>query len=235
MKLKQFYSTVMDCSLTHKECPLAVKSNKDGDVPRGFQFREGVRPDILVVAKNPGTPSSQEKDYYKGKSGQELLNAHLKFNDDRNTGAFQFASQIHKFHPNRRRYLLYLLDIHKTLKPYKEYINDGEVVANENQIIERCFFTNLFKCSTEDERGPIRYKDFIICYTKHFEKELEIINPKVILAVGGQVNKFLSTLKNQDRLSIPIVKIKHFSLSYPLVSEKNELKKIKTQIQKLIR
>jgi len=187
MTLKHFYSKVMNCSLTHKECLLAVKSKKTGDLPRGFLFNEGIRPDILVVAKNPGTTSSKEKEYYKGKSGQELIKSHLKFNIDRMTGKFHFVSQIHKFQPNRRRYLLYILDIHKTLKPYKEFIKDKDILRDEYQIMEKCFFTNLYKCSTENERIPISNKAFTTCYNKHFEKELQIINPKVILAVGGEV------------------------------------------------
>ena len=235
MKLKHFYSKVMDCSLTPKECLLAVKSKKTGDAPRGFLFKEGIRPDILVVAKNPGTTSSKEKEYYKGKSGQALIKSHLKFNVDRMTGKFQIPSKIRKFQPNRRRYLLYILDIHKKLMPYKEFIKDRDIYKDEEQIAEKCFFTNLFKCSTEDKRITIHNKDFSTCYNEHFKDELEIINPKVIIAAGREVNGFLTTLKKQGKLSIPFVKVKHFSLSYSLVSEKNELKKIKTQVQKLIR
>ncbi len=231
MGLNSFYTEVMNCPLTRSECPHAVRSLKKGDVPRGFHFRKGVRPDVLVVAKNPGHASDRERAYYKDKAGRGLLKAHLKYHKDRRSQIVQGLRKSNRFDTNRRRYLLYILGFHKKLVNYKKYMMDGN---DEGRILSKCFFTNLFKCSTEDEQMPINDETFSVCYNQHFLRELSIIRPKVIIAVGREVSRFLRRHSSSGEIAVPVVPIKHFSYFYAKGKEQMAMRRVRHAVRKAI-
>jgi hypothetical protein len=53
--------------------------------------------------------------------------------------------------------------------------------------IDRCWFTDAFKCSTESERGPnIPAGAMRACRQQHLMAEFEYFKPKVVVTLGGR-------------------------------------------------
>lgn len=226
----------MNCPLGPKKCVYALKSLAKGDVPRGFEFRKvrgkGIHRDILVVGKNPGHPFKGERSHYKDKSGRDLLRSYLEFQGSRRNELIKSSKREKVFFINERRYLLYLLRFDKQLKRYKEYkINKSD----DEKIFSRCLYTDLFKCSTRDERMKIKDEIFSICYKKHFAREHELIRPKVIIAVGEEVYRFLQRRFQTEKIRVPIIKMKHFSYFYPREFERKELRNLRRKLERYTR
>lgn len=216
-KLRSFYEEVMNCTFTKKECPQAEKKFSRGWVPRGFHHCKSKKTEILVVGKNPGHPLPGETGYYKGKSGEALLKAKEKWDSDKSTKT--------TYHKNIIRYLRYFLGLSEKLETYKDYKKMDET-AHEKEISKYVAFTNLFKCSTKCEQETIKNNSFNICYKKYFTKEIELIRPISILALGKEVAQFLR------KQHLPFIEIKHPSYFYRKTDEPEILKKIKKKLAK---
>jgi len=224
-KYKSFYTEVMNCSCSKSECPQSKKDFKSGWVPRGFNPYNSSGAKILVVGKNPGHPIAKEISFYKGKSGEDLLKAKEEWE------SFKYNELLPKskdksliYHRNLRRYLWYFLG--NKLETYKNYTPD-----HDTEILKHVAFTNLFKCSTKDEREKIKAASFENCYEKYFKYEIGLIRPQVILALGKEVEKFLKS-KNLD---VKVIYIKHPSYFYRKNDEMNVLNKIKKELGKILK
>lgn len=222
----------MNCPLKPDECPYAYKDFSKGVVPRGFKYKSDVKPDLMIIGKNPGHPIKNEVKYCIGKVGKELFNAWLKWTKDRRRWILSGSDKPDIFSTNRQRYLLYILGFHNTLKSYQRYKYS---FSDADKVLKKAFFTNLFKCSTRNERSAIPDKAFTVCYEKYFIREINILKPKVILCVGGEVYRFLKRKIRSNELNIPIIPIKHFSYFYKKEKEKRELAKIRKLYQLYLR
>ena len=102
-------------------------------------------------------------------------------------------------------------------------INEFTQVLKYLEIFDECYITNLVKCSTEN--NIVKEEDCRICFKTHLKRELQLVNPKIVIALGEQVFKFLSI-----RLEQEVVKIKHPSwyYSYGRGTMDNEILEIKT-------
>jgi uracil-DNA glycosylase len=228
MALRKFYTRVISCPLTAKECPYALKNFAKGDIPRGFSFKEKAHPDILVVRKNPGHADKAEKEYYRGRKGKSLFKALTRYHHGKNIIRPKGSN---RFSINERRYLLFILGYHKQLVPFKTFqIQDNE----RKKISQRVFFTNLFKCSTEDEQATIPKSAFSVCYERYFLEELRLVKPRLILAAGREVYNFLQRKEKVGQITVPIIYIKHPSYFYSKENESPKLKKIKRSVKKIL-
>jgi uracil-DNA glycosylase len=225
-KIRSFYIDVMNCACSKSECPQAWKDFKLGLVPRGFNPCESNTAKILVVAKNPGHPLKEETSFYKGKRGEDLLKAKEEWDSERSKRIKSSRDPSLKYHKNLRRYLRYFLGISNELETYSEYLK-SYTYDHEKEISEHVAFTNLFKCSTKYEQERIEKKSFDICFEKYFIREVELIRPKAILALGGEVYSFL---KNQQ-LGFPLVKIRHPSYFYKVAAEHDKLSIVKKKLE----
>jgi len=215
-KIEEFYKDCMNCPNTPKICKGILKDSKAGYVPRGFFFKSP-SVEILVVGKNPGHPLPGERDKYKGKKDFELFNEYRKhqmlYEDLKN---LKDRSLI--FHKNLFRYLSRIRGINNDSKTIYQYYAH----------------TNLVKCSTIGEQDKLKKETIEICYKKYFSKEIEFFKPKIILALGREVEKYL--LKKIDDHKIPhIIYIKHPSRPMSKEVETKVLLKIKKQVDHILR
>lgn len=217
-KLADFYASIVSCSNTTLQCPRTINQPGSGHAPRGFYF-EGTPGDVdlLVVGKNPGHPIGAELDgAYRSMPATDLAvraiqiaGQHFVSNADLNPSEQRSTT----FHRNLLRYLSYFLDI-----PIDE-------------VFRRCAYTNLVKCSTIGEQDRLPLVTMRQCYAQHLLREVVFLRPKVIVALGREVERFL---KRSDVLGTPrreVVHVKHPSYYYRRNSEQNELARIKAQIR----
>jgi len=211
-ELKNFYVRCMSCDNTHKKCPSILKDNNKGYVPRGFYFEPPYFKSprkILVVANNPGKLAKGEEKQYENKKELKLVNAHLKV----------------------QRRLEERSNFHKKLKGtyLPEILN-----LPRDKIFNHSALTNLVKCSAKTG-GMLAEFDPTVeeCFRKWFLEELQLLKPKVILALGKPTERFLK--KKSDEMRIPsecIIYVKHPSRGgYSRESEGEELRKIKEKLE----
>ena len=217
----------MNCNYSRRQCPLAKKNYSIGWVPRAFTPCKSENVKILVIGKNPGHPLVGECNYYKGKKGAALLKAKEQFDLKKIELIRNRNNKSLNYHKNMRRYLRYFLGFSKRLEKFEEY-QCSDVSLHDKEIFRHVAITNLFKCSTKCEQQKLKRKDFYSCYKKYFPRELELISPKVILALGGEVSRFLSSVA----LPVPIVSIKHPSYFYSRNEEPKYLKTIKRKLDR---
>lgn len=207
--LENLYLCCMNCENTAALCPGIWKDIPAGVPPRGFRFQ--VAPvKLLVVAKNPGHPLQGETDLFRGRSGADLLRAYRRFQQDLYPDPRRVREPSTRFHATLFRYIAYFLDIPPT------------------DIYRHAAHTNLVKCSTPDEQAKLNPKTMAQCYRQFFREELRLLRPKVLLALGREVERFL--LKMQPDHALPVVYVKHPSYRYSKASEPQILGAIKQQI-----
>lgn len=220
----------MNCAYRKNECPQAWKDNSTGLVPRAFSPCLSNTVKLLVVAKNPGHPLNDETNRFKGKRGEALLKAKEEWDSERFKLIQMTNDNSLKYHKNLRRYVRYFLDISKRLETYAEY-QDKYNQDHEKEISQHVAVTNLFKCSTTCEREKIRKSSFDVCYRKYFCREMELIKPQAVLALGSEVSNYLRNMQ----LKVPVVSIKHPSYFYPRNNELNILKRKKAELRKILK
>ena len=62
-------------------------------------------------------------------------------------------------------------------------------------ILHQCWFSNLLRCSIPDNR-PGNHDEFSNCFDK-LKKEIEIINPKILVLLGKRVSQFIATKERE--------------------------------------
>lgn len=218
MQSKHLYSSFCACTNTDAQCPGVVNSRETGWVPRGF-FTDAAEPpvDVLAVGKNPGHPLTWETLLYLDRTGEEI--AEIQANIARNAfaGALDSCTNVQRsmtFHKNLLRYLSYFLDV------------------SPNEVFENVAFTNLVKCSTPGEQDVLKRKTMNECFSRHFLREIAFFKPKVLIAFGREVEKFLLDAKSRSLHDLQVVYIKHPSYHYRRDQEAQILQDIKTEIQR---
>jgi hypothetical protein len=206
----------MDCSNTAKQCHGILKDFNKGIPPRGF-FYKSFPVKILVVSKNPGHPLKGEIQKYRGKRGSDLYKAYRDHQEDLYYNLDKTKDRSLIFHKNLFQYLSYFLDV------------ENHVDVLYQQIAH----TNLVKCSTKGERDKLNTKTMEECYEKFFRTELNLLKPKVLLALGREVEKFLTKKKSEHGL--PIIYIKHSSYHYSKQDKERILSGIKKEIAKSLK
>jgi len=209
-QLNELYSQCVNCQATVMECPGIWKEHNRGVIPRGFYF-ETSPVKILAVGKNPGHPDDIEVNTYPGLHGSNLYQVFLD-------NSARFHSDLEKsldhrgdrFQKNLHRYLSDFLDV------------------ETNKIYQHAAFTNLVKCSTPKEQVVLESKTMEECYRRYLSKEIDLLRPRVLLALGNEVEYFL--LKKSWEFGIPVVKVRHPSVHYKKVEEEEILEGIKSEI-----
>jgi uracil-DNA glycosylase len=213
-ELENLYINCMNCTIN---CNNIYKNISKGVPPRGFYFKN-IPIKILVVGKNPGHPleNENEREIYKNKTGENLYLCLKTFQENLYNNILFNTDKSTTFHKNLFRYISFFLDIPN----------------NINEIYKNVARTNLLKCSTIDEQQTLnKCKDAVdTCYNTYLLNEIEIMQPKILLALGREVYNYL----NKKNLLMPIIYIKHPSYPYKKNEEKEILIKIKNEIRKYI-
>lgn len=211
------YEPTVSCQNSVDQCPKTINYPQDGFAPRGF-FTLGDSLDIaiLIIAKNPGHPIGPEKKgLYQGKTPEELVRTVVGFARSVFDGSAVLEPEdrpSERFHQNLSRYLSYFLDVPK------------------ERAFEQCAFTNLVKCSSINERDNLHPKTVSECFQRHLARELEFYSPKVILALGREVESALKQRSHPKSMAIPILYIKHPSYYYRSDKEAEILASLKERI-----
>lgn len=209
-RIHDLYTECMNCSNTVEQCPGIWKDIRGGVPPRGFHYqRAPVK--VLAVAKNPGHPLKGEKKLYSGLDRRELLQAYRDFQATFYPNPDKYAELSNRFHKNLFRYLAFFLDV-----PHSD-------------IYQHAAHTNIVKCSTPKESAKLNSKTMEECFQKYFLREIELFQPKVLLALGRESEAFL--LKKSWKLCLPIIYVRHPSYYYPKEKEHIILDRIKEDIQ----
>jgi len=213
-KIKNLYINCMNCSINCNNLYI-YKNIPRGIPPRGFYFKN-IPIKILIVGKNPGNPLKNEEILYKDKTGENLYLIYRTYQENLYSNILFETDKSTTFHKNMFRYISFFLDIPN----------------NINEIYKYVAHTNLLKCSTIDEQIELnKCKDAVdICFNKYLLNEIEYMQPKILLALGREVEKYL----NKKDLKIPIIYIKHPSYHYKKNEENEILLKIKNEIRKYI-
>lgn len=215
-KIIKFYSEVVNCKNSKEMCPGIIKDVKKGCPPRGF-YTQGISRDIIimVVAKNPGHVLDKERFMYIGENAEGIVRKQFDLIGSIFESTYKGASGDSRslvFQKNLLRYLAYFLGIPK-----------------EN-VFKKCALTNLVKCSTIGEQDKLSKKTISQCYQKYLIKEIDYLKPRVILALGREVEESLKRMGVDHQ----VIYIKHPSYFYRKDIEKQELDKIKIQIKKFL-
>lgn len=213
-KLHALYYECVNCPNTEKECPGIWRDTAKGVFPDGFYF-ETIPVDVLVVGKNTGHPDERELEIFPGLTGDALYEALRKkqAEDFQNGG---LAASAHMFSRKLSRYLCKILDV------------------ENKDLFSRIAFTNLVKCRTSKESGNTLHKKTMEkCFDKYLKKEIDLLKPKVILALGREPEEFL--LRRSRRiLDLPVLWLKHPAYPLPEKKEPDILRKLKEEINYFI-
>lgn len=216
MNAASFYTSVCACPNTALECPGVINSASTGWPPRGFFTEATESPiEILVVGKNPGHPLPEESSLYEGRSAAEIAAIHLAFAGGVFKGEHDTSMEARRstrFHKNLRRYLAFFLD------------------CPESDVFRRAAYTNLVKCSSPGEQDRLNLKTMNECFARHFIRELAFFRPRLLLALGREVENFLRKASASGLHGFPVVYIKHPSYHYRKDQEFEILHSIKADI-----
>lgn len=212
-EIQALYTKCMNCSNTTEQCPGIWKETKDGIPPRGFYYR-AAPVKILAVAKNPGHPHDREIELYAGLGGRELPQVYRNYQSSFYPGPNNHGQPSGAFHRNMFRYLAAFLDV------------------PQSDIYLHAAHTNIVKCSTPEESTELDPQTVEECYQRYFVKEISLFKPKVLLALGREVERFL--LGKAWKHCLPIIYVRHPSYPYPKEDEESILRGIKDEIQKHI-
>jgi hypothetical protein len=218
--LPEFYSSVCACPNSARECPGVVNAPRDGCPPRGFfSAASPGSVSILVVGKNPGHLLETERSLYLGKSPPEIAAAHLAFAGRGLTGGLDShpgASRNLRFHRNVVRYLTVLL------------------AAPPAAVLRQVAFTNLVKCSTLGEQDRLAGRTMRECYQRHLRREIEFFGPRMLLALGREVERFLRAAQAMERAPVPVLYIKHPSYNYSRATEAGILEALREATKRIL-
>ena len=198
-QLHTLYQACVNCPNTEKECPGIWRDIAKGVVPDGF-YCETVPVDVLVVGKNTGHPDDSELKIYPGLTGDALYKRMWEKQAEHfQNGGFAASDDLFSRKPS-------------------EYL--CEILGVENKdLFSRIAFTNLVKCRTPVESGnTLDNKTVENCFETYLKREVELLKPKAILALGRDAEHFL--LRKSWSIGVPVLFLKH--PSRPLKKEEKQ-------------
>ena len=151
-----------------------------------------------------------EPELFRGHTGTDLFHAYRNYQERLYPDPGKVREPSTRFHRTLFRYISYFLDVH------------------HSDIYLHVAHTNLVKCSTPDEQARLNAKTVAQCYSQYFGAELDLLRPKVLLALGREVERFL--IKRQVDHGLPVIYIKHPAYRYRREDESQILGGIKRQI-----
>lgn len=208
-ELESLYTDCMNCDVPVSRCTGVWKDIPGGVPPRGF-FYTTTPVSILVVAKNPGHPFVHEIEALRGKSGATLFKAFREFQTLPPPTAGDVDASSGRYHRNLQEYLAFFLDL------------------PEKELARHVAHTNLVKCSTMGEQAKLSQAAMEECFTTYLSRELKLFRPRVLLALGREVERFLVSKVGQHGL--PVIYVKHPSYYYARAKRLSILTAIKAEI-----
>jgi len=199
IKLMSIYTRICECASEKcKNFEEIYNCPSKGSPPRGFFTTATETIEVMVVGKNPGHVLESEASTYINLSGEDLVKAHWEFSKKTFNKLAKISSNERRsttFHSNLLAYLSEILEI------------------SQDAVFNNVAYTNLVKCSTNgNEQANLTRRSMDECFSNHLLAEIDFFKPRVIFALGREVESYL---RKQEKLKqYPIAYIKHPSYHY---------------------
>lgn len=217
IKLISIYSKICDCSSEKcRNFEEIYNCPSKGSPPRGFYTTATDTVDIMVVGKNPGHVLESEASTYLNIHGEDLVKAHWEFSKKTFNKLTELSGKDRRsttFHSNLLNYLSEILEV------------------SQEEVFDKVAYTNLVKCSTNgDEQANLTQRSKDECFANHLILEIDFFKPKIIFALGREVESYLR--KKESLQDYPIVYIKHPSYHYRKDLRESKMAELKYAYQK---
>jgi len=150
---------------------------------------------LLLISKNPGISKQKENKKYAPLTGRQRVNAHEEFVREIFFGRNpDIPPRGHIYHKNILEWVAIILNIE----------------ATHDAIFRRTAMTALVKCHSEQDKTknlPKLTKE--TCSSAFLYSEIDIIRPKMLIALGGEVYKYLTLSNIQSRHRLPVERLHH--------------------------
>jgi len=169
---------------------------------------------LLIVSKNPGIASPESKALFGGLPPKSFLRQHDEFIRARFEGRNDMISS--KFHANIIDWVSVILNVEPT----------------HDAVFKHAAKTALVKCESLDDKQAILLNSTLNeCATRWMWREIQIIQPKFLLALGNEVHRFLTKPEIFEQHNLPVGKLQHPSWT----NMKGGVKKYKAEVLPLLR
>jgi len=189
-ELLTVYSEVVVCADT---CPGIRNEPENGAMGRSFYCPydpSGIT--LMMVSKNPGMGVPQERQLYKPLSAANRVQAHENFVRRRFEGNNPLITS--NYHANILEWVAIILDVEPT----------------HEAVFSKAAMTALAKCeSLADKTTALPESTIMHCSSKFLFREIDLIKPKYILALGNEVQEFLTRPAIQQLHGLPVGKLYH--------------------------
>ncbi len=204
-KFLDAYSKIVDCPL---RCKGITNAPEVGIIPRSFYANESSKISMLIIGKNPGTAPEWETQKYINKTSIDIANEHLSvvrglFDETLNVGS--------NFHNNLIRRVSFILDVPPT----------------PSKVFQHAALSALVKCqSDKDKHAQLPAITMHTCFHKHLAHEIKLYQPKYLLALGGEVFRYLNKPEIKSLHNLPVGELWHPSWSNMPGGEENYRKTV---------
>jgi len=189
-RILKLYSQVTTCS---DGCDGIRNDPENGVIPRSFYCPFNPKNiSLLMVSKNPGIGHPKEKEMYATLSGEQRVLSHEEFIRSRFMGNNSLITS--KYHKNILDWVSIILNVE----------------SNHDAVFKKSAMTAMVKCeSLSDKTAAMPSSTILHCTEKYLLKEIKLIQPKYLLALGNEAFKFLTRPKIKEIHELPVGKLYH--------------------------
>lgn len=186
----KFYSRVTTCS---DRCEGIRNDPENGIIARSFYCPfNPVNVSLFMVSKNPGIGHPKEKEIYAPLSGGQRVLSHEEFIRSRFMGNNNLITS--NYHQNILDWVSIILNVE----------------PNHDAVFEKSAMTAMVKCeSLSDKTAAIPSSTISYCSEKYLFTEIELIQPKYLLALGNEAFNFLTRPLAKEIHRLPVGKLYH--------------------------
>jgi uracil-DNA glycosylase len=169
--------------------------------PSGWAGNPGGHVELLLVALNPGFPLPGEPELPDG-----LTEDNVSITSEQALAVTQSCLRHYREPKRHRDWIFHRKSV--ALARALLWLNDGSDPGET--LWSRCWFTDVFKCSTRKESNPTLTQSALRACRRHLEREIRCTQPTLVVALGNRAWRGLVELQ-VDRL----VKFRHPSNGCP--------------------
>jgi uracil-DNA glycosylase len=105
--------------------------------------------------------------------------------------------------------------------------------THEADVFKHAAYTNLVKCSMQDEQGLLRGATMSECFKRHLRREIDFFKPVALVAFGREVEQFLERAAREGLHDRPVFYLKHPSYPYRRDRLQGALDEVRKKIKAL--
>ena len=188
------YTDIVQCP---RQCPGITNDRRQGLIPRSFYWRssDGAQVSLLVVSKNPASSPDWERELFARTAPNDLASAYLQSAADVFDGVRSVTSN---YHSNLIRRVAAVLGVEPT----------------PEAVFRHAAMTALAKCqSVGAKTAKIPHITFETCAEAHLFREIAMLRPVYLLALGNEAFEFLTESSVAARHGLQVGKLWHPSWS----------------------